>query len=254
LIDRSGRRLARTSLFSFAETPDGMEVKTGILALPSTARSGSYLIRLEAGGRIIKDLPLTVEDRDFIDELIVLDERNTEIRRDPEREAESAILWAILNRTGTEINHQGPFIPPVSSTWRTSHFGDRRVFQYVDSSTDTSIHSGIDYGVPTGTEVLSCGWGRVVFANHRIVSGYTVIVEHLPGVYSLYYHLDSISVEENVLVNPGALLGYSGATGLATGPHLHWEIRVVGEFADPDAFMARAILDKDEILSNLTSY
>jgi murein DD-endopeptidase MepM/ murein hydrolase activator NlpD len=78
-----------------------------------------------------------------------------------------------------------------------------------------------------------------------------VIIEHLPGLYSLYYHLDKIHIAEGTLVEAGTLLGESGSTGLSTGPHLHWEIRVAGENADPDAFMARPVLDKAAILSKL---
>jgi murein DD-endopeptidase MepM/ murein hydrolase activator NlpD len=53
------------------------------------------------------------------------------------------------------------------------------------------------------------------------------------------------------LLDSGSQLGLSGATGLATGPHLHWEIRVSGENTDPDAFIVRPILDKDAILSKI---
>jgi murein DD-endopeptidase MepM/ murein hydrolase activator NlpD len=116
-----------------------------------------------------------------------------------------------------------------------------------------SIHAGIDYGVPKGTVVTSCGPGKVVLARSRIVTGNSIVIEHLPGVYSLYYHLDKIEVAEGAIVATGTPLGLSGATGLATGPHLHWEIRVAGENSDPDAFVARPILDKDAILSKLNN-
>jgi murein DD-endopeptidase MepM/ murein hydrolase activator NlpD len=85
----------------------------------------------------------------------------------------------------------------------------------------------------------------------RIVTGNSVVIEHLPGVYSLYYHLDKIEVKEGDIVEAGTLLGLSGATGLATGPHLHWEVRVNGENTDPDVFTTRPILDKSLILSKL---
>jgi murein DD-endopeptidase MepM/ murein hydrolase activator NlpD len=91
----------------------------------------------------------------------------------------------------------------------------------------------------------------VVLARNRIVTGNSVIIEHLPGVYSLYYHLDSIDAAEGAIVAAGERLGLSGATGLATGPHLHWEIRVSGENTDPDILMARPVLDKDALLSRL---
>jgi murein DD-endopeptidase MepM/ murein hydrolase activator NlpD len=105
------------------------------------------------------------------------------------------------------------------------------------------VHAGIDYGVPTGTPVRACGAGKVALARGRIVTGNSVIIEHLPGVYSIYYHLDKIIAEESVLVNEGDIIGLSGATGLATGPHLHWELRTAAENTDPDILCARALLD-----------
>ena len=94
--------------------------------------------------------------------------------------------------------------------------------------------------------------GRVVLARSRILTGNSIILEHLPGIYSIYYHLDNIAVSEGSIIEAGTILGESGATGLATGPHLHWEIRVSGENADPDAFLPRAILDKNEILTKMS--
>ena len=125
------------------------------------------------------------------------------------------------------------------------------MFRYADGGSDAAIHAGVDYGVPTGTEVRSCAAGKVVLARSRISTGNSVVLEHLPGVYSLYYHLDTIGPGEGERVNAGDLLGTSGSTGLATGPHLHWEIRVSGENADPDAFLGRALLDKNAILGTL---
>jgi murein DD-endopeptidase MepM/ murein hydrolase activator NlpD len=161
------------------------------------------------------------------------------------------LLWAILSRTGNEVFSIDAFVPPVTSTRRTSFYGDRRIYEYVNGRTDTTIHAGIDYGVPTGTRVMACAAGRVVLARERIVTGNTVVLEHLPGLYSLYYHMNSITVSENSIVEAGAILGESGSTGLATGPHLHWEIRVSTEYADPDAFLGRPVLDKNGIINKL---
>jgi len=105
--------------------------------------------------------------------------------------------------------------------------------------------------VPTGTEVRACAAGKVVLARNRIVTGNSVVIEHLPGLYSLYYHMDSINVPEGIIVEASYPLGMSGSTGLATGPHLHWEIRVSTESADPDAFLARPILDKKDIINRM---
>jgi murein DD-endopeptidase MepM/ murein hydrolase activator NlpD len=224
-----------------------------VLAVPATARPGAAVINVESATGIVSEIPLHIGERAFVSEVIELNEILTGIRTDPDpqKTTESNQLWAILNSTGSEIYCLGNFSPPVTSTRRTSFFGDRRVFKYSNGKNDTSIHAGVDYGVPKGTPVNACGPGKVVLARFRIVTGNSVIIEHLPGVYSLYYHLDKIEVNEGAMIGVGALLGLSGATGLATGPHLHWEIRVSGENTDPDAFIARPILDKDAILGKI---
>jgi murein DD-endopeptidase MepM/ murein hydrolase activator NlpD len=254
LVNEQGRRLNKAAFFTLPDGPPGTVLKTAVLAIPSTVRPGKAFIRVEPPIGELEEIPLLIGKRDFVAEVIDLDERNTALRTetDPQKIAESQQLWAILSRVGTSIYTGGIFTPPVQSTRRTSFFGDRRVYRYTNGSTDTSIHAGIDYGVPKGTPVLACAPGKVVLARFRVVTGNSVVIEHLPAVYSLYYHMDSIAVTEGMMIETGTLLGESGATGLATGPHLHWEIRVAGENADPDAFIQRPILDKTTIINILT--
>ena len=254
LFDSRGRRLTTARFFSL----EG-EIRAAIFAIPSTALAGNATIRIEAlanssGAETIRELPFTIDGREFPAETIALNQANTDLRtvEDPQKTAEAEEIWAIYLRTGTAVYSGGPFIPPVTSTRRTSAYGSRRVYRYVNDTTDTTIHAGVDIGVPTGTEVTASAAGRVVLAKSRIVTGNTVVVEHLPGVYSLYYHMDSIAVNVGDIVEAGALLGESGFTGLATGPHLHWEIRVAGENADPDAFLSRPVLDKNDIFDKLS--
>ena len=185
-------------------------------------------------------LPFSIQKKQFASERIVLDARNTGIRKDvsPERRAQSEKLNKILETvTPQDVYTLKPFTIPVDSKRITSGFGDRRVFEYTDKKTSTSLHYGIDYGVPTGTPVHSCAEGKVVLAENRISTGWSVVIEHLPGLYSLYYHLDSLGVHEGQYVKQGERLGLSGATGLATGPHLHWEIRLNMEAVNPEFFL-----------------
>ena len=253
LVNAQGRRLSRAAFFALPGGPAEPAVLTAVLAVPSTFRPGTAFIRTDPSIEGLEDIPLTVTDREFVFEIIDLNEENTDLRtaEDPQKTVEAERLWALLRRKGDRVYAGEAFEAPVGSTRRTSFFGDRRVYRYTDGSTDTAIHAGIDYGVPRGTAIHACAPGKVVLARPRIVTGNSVIIEHFPGVYSLYYHLDTIAVAEGGLVEKGGLLGESGATGLATGPHLHWEIRAAGENADPDAFMERAVLDKTAILSKL---
>ena len=250
-LDRRGERIAAAVFFSLGGEASG--VLAAALAVPSTASPGEALARVERDGTALGELALRITEREFVSEEIVLDQRNTAIRTapDPQKTLESRELAAIIQSTGTEVFATGPFVPPVESTRRTSFYGDRRVFRYATGGSDSAIHAGVDYGVPTGTEVRASAAGKVALARFRITTGNSVVLEHLPGVYSLYYHLDAIEVGEGGRVDAGERLGRSGSTGLATGPHLHWEIRVSGENADPDAFLGRAILDKTAILGKL---
>ena len=185
-------------------------------------------------------LPFGIQKKQFISERILLDARNTGIRKDvsPERRAQIERLNNILETiTPQDVYTLTPFTIPVDSKRITSGFGDRRVFVYTDKQTSTTLHYGIDYGVPTGTPVHSCAEGKVVLAENRISTGWSVVIEHLPGLYSLYYHLDSLGVHEGQYVKQGEKLGLSGATGLATGPHLHWEIRLNMEAVNPEFFL-----------------
>jgi Membrane proteins related to metalloendopeptidases len=247
LLIRDEKQLTKAVFFPIPE------YMAAVLAIPSTVNPGNAVIRIENEIGILCEIPIAIADRKFASETIALNQTLTGIRTDPspKRVEEANLLWAIINTFGDQIYHTGSFVPPVTSTRRTSFFGDRRVFQYSTGANDTSIHAGVDYGVPTGTKVTACGAGKVILARSRIVTGNSVILEHAPGIYSIYYHLDKIEVEEGSMVNTGALLGLSGSTGLATGPHLHWEIRVNTENTDPDAFVARPIIDKEAIISKI---
>jgi murein DD-endopeptidase MepM/ murein hydrolase activator NlpD len=263
LYNSQNRRLSRARFFYYitAESSASSEMVpcfAAVLVVPSTAGSGAMKIRIERinGQETVAfaEQEITVAERRFNAEEIPLNQSNTDIRTkpDPVKTTQADELWAILSRSGNTVYAEGPFVPPVpANTRRTSYFGDRRVYVYTTGGRDTSIHAGVDYGVPTGTPVRACARGRVVLAQFRISTGYSVVLEHLPGVYSLYYHLSVLNVAEGSIIDAGTTLGESGATGLATGPHLHWEIRAATENTDPDAFVSRAPLDKNLILSKL---
>jgi len=256
LVSAEGRRLTQAAFFALTlPEENGQAVKAAVMAIPSLSPIGEAAINIESDAGIIQSFPFTIYNRTFDAETIQLDQANTDLRTtsDPKRTAESQHIWAVFNRTGTDVYSWDRFVRPVTSTRRTSPFGSRRIFQYATGARDTTVHNGLDFGVPVGTDVMACARGRVVVARSRIITGMSVVIEHLPGLYSVYYHLDTIDVREGDLVEVGKIVGKSGVTGLVTGPHLHWEIRVSGESADPDAFLSRPVLDKNEILSHLRS-
>jgi murein DD-endopeptidase MepM/ murein hydrolase activator NlpD len=186
-----------------------------------------------------ENYPIVVNPKEFINEDIPLNATNTAIRTDTSEKKVAQIdrLNEVLGKVNVDTNYyDGCFIQPVDSQRRTSFFGDRRTYVYNTGTRSVSEHYGIDFGVPTGTPVKACGSGKVVLAEDRVSTGWSIVIEHLPGLYSLYYHMDSLIAKEGDIVKQGDLIGKSGATGLATGPHLHWEIRLRGLAVNPDFF------------------
>jgi len=256
LAGADGRMLSGAAVFPLGADEAGRHVRAALLAVPNGAASGKGFVRLiDKSGGTVYEREIEILGRKFEREDIPLDQANSALRTapDPKKTAEAELLWKELMRFDpAALRNFEPFRSPVESTRRTAGFGDRRVYVYADGSRETSVHAGIDFGVPAGTAVMAAARGKVVFARDRIVTGKSVIIEHLPGLYSLYYHLSRIDAEEGSLIEQGDKIGLSGSTGLSTGPHLHWEVRVSGEAADPDALIAGRILDKDAILSKIT--
>jgi hypothetical protein len=118
-----------------------------------------------------------------------------------------------------------PVTGPISSA-----FGSRRSYA---GGVLSAPHLGVDLAVPAGTPVIAAADGRVALAETLRVRGNAVVIDHGLGVYTAYYHLSEIRVRPGQEVRAGDLLGLAGSTGLATGPHLHWELRVFGAPADP---------------------
>jgi murein DD-endopeptidase MepM/ murein hydrolase activator NlpD len=100
-------------------------------------------------------------------------------------------------------------------------------------------HMGVDYGAPTGTPVRSVGEGTVEFAGWQNGFGNVVYIRHAGERQTLYAHLSRIDVKKGQRIDQGQRIGAVGATGWATGPHLHFEFRVKGRHQDP-RIIARA--------------
>jgi murein DD-endopeptidase MepM/ murein hydrolase activator NlpD len=94
-------------------------------------------------------------------------------------------------------------------------------------------HLGVDYGAPTGTPVRSVGDGVVEFAGTQNGFGNVVFIKHPNNQTTVYAHLSRINVHRGQSISQGQNVGLVGATGWATGPHLHFEFRINGVHHDP---------------------
>ncbi len=121
-------------------------------------------------------------------------------------------------------------LPLAGDFPRTSPFGSRRTY---GNSAAVSAHAGEDFSAAPGTPVYAPADGRVVLAEELFVRGNAIVLDHGNGVYTGYWHLSALDVAEGDWVTRGQLLGKVGSTGLSTGAHLHWELRIAGMAVDP---------------------
>ncbi len=141
-----------------------------------------------------------------------------------------------FSQTTPEREWSGRFSPPVDAP-TSDVFGTRRVF----NGATKSVHQGLDYRVGPGTPVSAVNAGTVILARPLYFEGNCVVVDHGQGLLSLYLHFSEIKVKEGDRVERGQLLGLSGATGRATGPHLHIAVRWQGVYLNPAALLTLAL-------------
>jgi murein DD-endopeptidase MepM/ murein hydrolase activator NlpD len=96
-------------------------------------------------------------------------------------------------------------------------------------------HRGVDYAAKTGTPIKAAGDGKVIFRGRKGGYGNTVVLQHGGNITTLYAHMSKFrrGVSSGSRVKQGQIIGYVGATGLATGPHLHYEFRINGSHRNP---------------------
>ena len=195
--------------------------------------------------------PVQILHRSFPTEIVHLNPVMTKLREYPNRveEHQAESIWKVyLTNEPGSIFQTGLYALPFSfQPRRSALFGDSRTYVYSNGKSSTTYHRGYDFAVPRGTPVLASGGGRVVVAEFREMTGGTVVIEHLPGLYGDYFHMDRLDVHAGQMVRQGEKLGLSGATGLVTGPHLHWEFRLHGYSVDGEQLLTQGILDKERL-------
>lgn len=122
---------------------------------------------------------------------------------------------------------------PMKNTAIMSHFADRRTYQYQGRAVDQEDHLGLDMASTRADAVPAANDGIVVLARYFGIYGNCVVIDHGYGLQSLYGHLSAIDVKEGDKVSRGQTIGRSGATGLAGGDHLHFEIALDGLAVSP---------------------
>jgi murein DD-endopeptidase MepM/ murein hydrolase activator NlpD len=133
-----------------------------------------------------------------------------------------------LSRVTPEREWSGKFAEPAVAAI-SDVFGSQRIF----NGKTSSPHLGLDFRVPSGTPVEAMNEGTVLLARPLYFEGNFVVLDHGQGLLTLYLHLSEFKVKEGDHVKRGHVIGLSGGTGRATGPHLHVAVRWQGTYLDP---------------------
>ena len=208
----------------------------GVVAVPLGTRPGAWQLRFLAPGADVAGitLELTVVPCDYGEQRLSLPSGMvtpikprvlTKIRHDRKE------LRRVYGSSGTRLLLEGPVRPPLDHEI-TSTFGRRRLL----NGKPKAPHGGIDYRAKVGVPVPAAAAGRVALAEKLYYSGNLVLIDHGLDIFTLYMHLSRFNCHPGERVARGQIIGYSGCSGRATGPHLHWGVKINGVFVDPLAF------------------
>lgn len=192
------------------------------------ARPGRYKI-VVTSGKIKKALALTVKKASFPSLNISLpEEKITLSPEDNARAEQEASLLKSLWQNVTGQLWEGSFMLPLGNAISTG-FGVKRIF----NGKKTSIHRGIDIKGQEGDEVRASNRGKVALVEDLFFGGRTIVIDHGNGIFSVYMHLSASDVRPDDLVSKGQVIGRVGSSGRASGPHLHYGVKVGDISANP---------------------
>jgi len=165
---------------------------------------------------------------------LTVEKKFTEPSPEQLRQAEESkkIKQDYLNRVTPDRGWDGNFTAPADAPI-SDVYGSQRIFNGVAQRE----HQGLDFRVPSGTPVAAMNSGTVLLARFLYFEGNCVVIDHGQGLLTLYFHLSEFKVKEGEPVKRGQILGLSGGTGRATGPHLHVAVRWQGTYLDPAALL-----------------
>lgn len=149
--------------------------------------------------------------------------------------AKESVIIKKLQSPITPVKYDFPFIIPAEGPI-SGNFGDQRIY---DDGKATWRHKGIDIAAKKGTPIRAASSGNVITASSTQSCGNIVIIDHGAGIYSMYFHMQKVYVKKNSRVSQGDILGTVGATGIATGPHLHWQMNVYKVPVNPMEFLSK---------------
>jgi len=221
----------------FPDPVKGRAIYAGLVGIPLTAPPGKTALTIEwgpAAQRHTRNVHFEIRPGVYGEETLRVDPRHVrpspkELERIKREQEELKHIYASGSRSRL---WQGGFQIPVPGEMN-GPYGTRRLF----NDELQSHHTGVDFRAQAGDPVHAAGSGVARLAKDLFYSGNAVIIDHGAGVFTSYSHLSRINVKLGQKIEKGQAVGLVGATGRATGPHLHWAVKVNSVNVNPLTFV-----------------
>ena len=215
----------------------GPEAWSALVGLALDTQPGGLRIRWSVAAQPARWVDLVVQPHRYAEQRLTVAPGQVDLSADnlARYQREKAHQQAVIATFSTAPPASLRMAAPVPGV-RSGSFGLRRVF----NGQARAPHSGMDIAAPNGTPVTAPLAGRVIDSGDYFFNGQTVWLDHGAGLLSMVCHLSATSVQVGDLLATGQTLGAVGATGRATGPHLHWSVSLNRAMVDPALFLVPA--------------
>lgn len=203
----------------------------GFLASDLNQKPGNYEAVVQTGSSgLERRINIHINEKDYGVRRLTLPKDKVELSAEALKrvKAEAAVVSALWKAKDTVPEWRGIFLMPVDGEV-VGIFGKRSVI----NGMERSPHTGVDLSGNAGEPIKAVNNGKVILIADHFFTGNTVFLDHGGGIITMYCHLQKVLVKEGDRMDKGQVLGLVGATGRATGPHLHWGMRVNGARVNP---------------------
>jgi len=210
---------------------------------------GTYPVEYGIKDQQLLKTSIEVKKYDFNIQYLYIDKNLAAATKNVQSSAEYTKYFIPVRQQSNAIPYYSlPFVIPAYGHLSTE-FGENR---YVNGTPTSYHHSGLDIGAPLLSPIYATNEGKVVLAMNLIMTGNTIVIDHGMGLFSVYFHMDSLLVDVEDMVNRGQQIGLMGTTGFSTGSHLHFTMSIFDTNIEPGYFLVGEPITRQNYLKYLS--